>query len=48
MEAIHKASTGLDHMSVGVTLPTGANEWPIPKKYLRFRAKGKYFFIISV
>ena len=40
MEAIHKASTGLDHLSVGVTLPTGAHEYPIPKRYLRFRPKG--------
>ena len=41
LEAIHKAATGLDHLSVGVTLPTGANEWPIPRKYLRFRPKGR-------
>ena len=37
IEALHKAGTGLDHLSVGVTLPTGKNEWPIPKKYIRFR-----------
>uniref|UniRef100_A0A7M5X4S0 Uncharacterized protein n=3 Tax=Clytia hemisphaerica TaxID=252671 RepID=A0A7M5X4S0_9CNID len=37
MEALHKAGTGVDHLSVGVTLPSGRNEWPIPKKYIRFR-----------
>ena len=37
MEALHKAGMGVDHLSVGVTLPSGRNEWPIPKKYIRFR-----------
>lgn len=37
LEAVHKSGTGLDHLSVGVTLPSGKNEWPIPKKYIRFR-----------
>lgn len=43
MEALHKAGLGIDHLSVGVTLPSGKNEWPIPKKYVRFRPhQGKY------
>jgi len=47
MEALHKAGTGLDHLSVGVTLPTGKNEWPIPKKYIRFRPHKGNFSLIS-
>ncbi|XP_065646452.1 uncharacterized protein LOC100203116 isoform X33 [Hydra vulgaris] len=39
IEALHKASSGPDHLSVGVTLPSGKKEWPISKKYLRFRPR---------
>ena len=42
IEALHKIGTGLDHMTVGVTLPNGVKEWPIPRKYLRYRPLGMY------
>ncbi len=42
IEAVHKAATGLDHLSVGVTLPNGDKQWPIPEKYLRVKHKSKH------
>ena len=47
MEALHKAGLGVDHLSVGVTLPSGKNEWPIPKKYIRYRPHQGMVLILS-